>query len=467
MSFRKDFQWGVATSAYQIEGAYNKEGKGVSIWDAFVHDDPSVTSVPNNGGGYDTSGKIWNGATGDIACNHYELYQDDVALIKKLGVKAYRFSISWTRILPNGVGEVNEAGIRFYSSLVDELRRAGIEPFVTLFHWDYPQALEDRGGWLNEESPKWFEEYVKVVVENLSDRVTHWMTFNEPQCTVNLGYDQKIHAPGKETTVQERFLIAHRILLAHGLAVKAIRKYSKQKCKVGIAPNAFAIIPVNDAPENLEAAQRLFFACHETMGLWSNSWWLDPVLLGAYPEAGLEAYKTVLPEIKPEDMEVIYQPLDFLGINLYQSSEIAYNPDTYVEFTKNKPGYAATALQWKVEPRTLYYIPKFLYERYHLPIYITENGMANLDWVHLDGKVHDPQRIDFLHRYLKELKRAVDDGVDIRGYFCWSLMDNFEWVNGYTARFGLIYVDYVTQERIIKDSGYWYQELIEVNGENL
>lgn len=467
MGIRKDFIWGAATASYQIEGAYNADGKGVSIWDTFVHEDDNTTSVPNNGGGYDTSGRIANGDTGDVACDHYNRFKEDVAIMKQLGLKAYRFSIAWTRIMPKGTGEICELGLKFYSDLVDELLGAGIEPFVTLFHWDYPQVLQDREGWLNPESPKWFEEYVKIVVDRLSDRVTNWITFNEPLCMVNLGHDTCIHAPGIKYSEKEKFMMVHQIMLAHGMAVKTIRAHSKIPCKVGIAPNMTALLPANDSPSTIEFARQATFSCHEAMGLWSNSWWLDPILLGKYPEDGLAAYKNVLPDIKEDDLKIINQPLDFLGINLYQGIKVAYDPIRMMIREKNDPGYPATSLQWKVEPSTLYYMPKFLHERYGLPIYITENGMANLDWKQLDGKVQDPQRTDFLHRYLKELKRGIEDGVDIRGYFCWSLMDNFEWSHGYTQRFGLVFVDYVTQERIVKDSGYWYKSVIETNGDEL
>lgn len=467
MSFRRDFCWGVATSSYQIEGACREDGKGESIWDKFVHDNQAASYVPNNGGGFDTSGRIWNHDTGDIACDDYHRYKEDVALMKQLGVKAYRFSISWPRVLPEGVGAINEKGLRFYSDLVDELLKAGIEPFVTLFHWDLPQTLEEKGGWLNSDSPKWFEKYARIVVKRLSDRVTHWITLNEPQCVVNLGYGTKVHAPGRDTTEKERFLIAHRILLAHGLVVKAIRAHSVKPCSVGIALNPFCAIPTDDTPQNVETAKQVFYACHPAMGLWSNSWWFDPIYLGSYPESGMQAYRENLPDIAQNDLATIHQPLDFLGINLYQGIPVAYNPDTLVEFAKSKPGFAMTSLQWRITPRVLYYVPKFLYDKYQIPIYITENGMTNLDWVHLDGKVHDPQRIDFLNRYLRELKHAAEDGVDLRGYFHWSLMDNFEWNNGYAPRFGLVYVDYSSQRRIIKDSGYWYRQCIASNGDNL
>lgn len=467
MSFKKDFKWGTGTAAYQIEGAFDKDGKGISVWDTFVHENIEATIKVNNGGGYDSSGRILNGDTGDIACDHYNRYKEDVQILKELGVNSYRFSIAWTRILPNGIGEINEKGLKFYSDLVDELLANGIEPFVTLFHWDYPQTLQDRNGWLNEKSPEWFEEYVKVIVGRLSNRVKNWMTFNEPQCVVNLGHDNCEHAPGIKYTEKERLLMTHNILLAHGRAVKVIRENSETKCNVGIALNAVVMLPADNSEESVELVRQANFTFNGAAGLWNNAWWFDSILLGEYPKEGLEYYKDIMPEIKAGDLELISQPLDFLGVNLYQGMEIMYDPVTIFKIKENKPGYATTSLEWKISPEVLYYMPKYLQERYHMPIYITENGMANLDWIHLDGKVHDPQRIDFLHRYLSQLKRAVDEGIDIRGYFCWSLMDNFEWAKGYSSRFGLVYVDYTTQERIIKDSGYWYKHVIETQGNEL
>lgn len=464
MGFKKDFIWGAATAAYQIEGGYREDGKGDSIWDTFCHEEENQVLIANNGGSFDISGKIKNGDTGDIACNHYHSYKEDVAMMKEMGLKGYRFSIAWTRILPEGTGKVNEKGIQFYKNLVDELVKAGIEPYVTLYHWDLPQSLQEKGGWANSDISNIFAEYVKVVVEALSDKVTYWMTFNEPQIFINLGYGDGMHAPGLNFSMKERFQMAHNVMLAHGKAVKVIRKYSKKDSKVGIAPNAVTMLP-ETTDENMSAiAKAASLSCNEGIGLFSIVWWMDPIILGKYSEDGLAAFKEYLPEVKDGDMDIICQPIDFLGVNLYQGTKLAYDQ---VTMAKREPGYPATALQWTIDPEVLYYMPKYLQERYNLPIYITENGMSNIEWKSIDGKVHDPQRIDFLNRYLLELKRAVDEGVDIRGYFCWSLMDNFEWNHGFNQRFGLVYVDYVTQERTWKDSAYWYKKLIETNGEML
>ena len=467
MSFKKDFVWGTATASYQIEGGYREDGKGDSIWDVFSHEDDVQLYIPNNGGGFDASGKIKNGDTGDVACDHYHRYKEDVAIMKEMGLKAYRFSIAWSRIIPEGIGEINEKGVQFYRNLVEELVNSGIEPYVTLYHWDLPQSLHEKDGWLNPNISDIFAKYVKVVVDALSDKVTYWMTFNEPQIFINLGYGEGIHAPGLKCSMKERFQMAHNVMLAHGKAVQVIRQYSKKESRVGIAPNAMVMLPETSDESTVEFAKAMCFSNHEQIGLFSTSWWLDPIILGRYPEDGLIAYKDFLPDGKDGDLDIICQPLDFLGVNLYYGTKVAHDPVTTVRFSKKKTGYPATALQWPIEPETLYYMPKFLQERYNLPLYITENGMTNIDWKGLDSKVHDPQRIDFLHRYILQLKRAAEEGVDIRGYFYWSFMDNFEWNHGYNPRFGLIYVDYPTQERIWKDSAYWYKNVIESNGEIL
>lgn len=452
MSLPNNFIWGAATASYQIEGAAFEDGKGASVWDTFSHTGSNVKNLDN----------------GDIACDHYHRYKEDIALMKEIGLKSYRFSVSWSRIMPSGTGKVNKAGLQFYSSLVDELLAAGIEPYVTLFHWDLPQAVYDRGGWLNRDISDWFAEYVKTVAECLSDRVTNWITINEPQCHIILGHFYGIHAPGSHVTEREAFLMMHNIHLAHGKAVAALRKYAKKPAFIGYAPNPQPGIPASLSEADLNAAKAYNFS-GTANGLLSNNWWLDPVLLGHYPEDGMEYYKNVFPKemIKHKDMETICQPLDFLGINLYQGALIRHDEKNGHAVVPNKAGFDKTAFKWKVMPEILYYMPKFLYERYRLPIIITENGLSMPDWVSLDGKVHDPNRIDFMHRYLKELKKACDEGIDIRGYFAWSLMDNFEWSEGYNERFGIIHVDYETQKRTLKDSAYWYRDVIKSNGKLL
>ncbi len=452
MSFSKDFVWGAAAASYQIEGAAYEDGKGVSVWDTFSH----------------TNGKVMNNDNGDVACDHYYRYKEDIALMKEMGLQAYRLSISWPRIIPEGTGKVNEKGLQFYGNLVDELLANGIEPYITLFHWDLPQAVYDRGGWLNRDISDWFADYVKVVVEYLSDRVKYWITTNEPQCHIILGHTLGVHAPGDKVSNRDAFVMMHNIHLAHGKAVQTIRTYSKQACKVGYAPNPLPGVPASASKEDDQAARAFNFSA-TSQGLWSNTWWLDPVLLGAYPKDGLEAYKEDFPldEIKEGDMATMHQPLDFLGINLYQGSVISHDDNNAPIVLPRKTGFDKTDLKWLVLPEIMYYMPKYLYERYHLPIIITENGLTLPDWVSLDGKVHDPNRIDFMHRYLTQLKKASEDGVAIQGYFAWSFMDNFEWSEGYNERFGLIHVDYETLQRTFKDSAYFYHEVINHNGENL
>lgn len=452
MSFPKYFFWGAASAAYQIEGAAHDDGKGPSVWDTFSH----------------TEGKVKNKDTGDIACDHYHRFHEDVALMKEMGLKSYRFSISWPRILPEGSGKVNGAGLRFYSDLVDELLKAGIEPFITLFHWDLPQAIYDRGGWSNREIAEWFSEYTKAVVEALSDRVSYWMTFNEPLCHILLGHYTGNHAPGDRVETSEVFKLMHNMNLAHGMAVKTIRKYAKKKSLVGFAPNPMTGVPASDRQGDLDAA-RAYTLSGVSRGIFSNGWWLNPILLGEYPQDGIDMMGKDFPAdmIQEGDMELISQPLDFLGLNLYTGTIVAYDEVSGFKECPPKNGFAQNALKWHVLPQTLYYAPKFLYEKYGLPIIITENGITLSDWVSLDGRVHDPNRIDYMHRYLKELKRALEEGVDIKGYFAWSIIDNFEWAEGYNERFGLIYVDYNSLQRIPKDSYYWYAEIIAHNGDNI
>lgn len=449
MGFSKDFIWGAASSSYQIEGAAYEDGKGLSVWDIFCRK-PDV---------------IRNNQTGDIACDHYHRYAEDVALMKEIGIKAYRFSISWPRILPDGTGKINEKGLDFYKRLVDELLKNGIEPYITLFHWDYPYELYKKGGWLNSESPDWFSEYTRIVVENLSDRVKNWMTLNEPQCFILLGHDIGKHAPGVKLGFTEVLQATHNSLLAHGKSVQAINSFSKQKCIIGYAPVGQTAVPETNSLEDIEAARIYMFESFEK-NKFVNSLWMDPVILGSYPEKLLKSLEQWMPDIKQDDLKTICQPIDYLGVNIYTAPNVFLrNGD--MEYSPKKNGFARTAINWSVEPESLYWGPKLFHERYKIPIVITENGLSNTDWVSLDGKVHDPQRMDFMDRYIGSLKRAASDGVDVKGYFHWSIMDNFEWGEGYNERFGLIHVDYETQKRTIKDSAYRYKSIIESNGDIL
>lgn len=448
--FPEGFVWGAAAASYQVEGAAYEDGKGLSVWDMMCR----------------KPGAIWSGHTGDVACDHYHRYREDVELMKQLGLHAYRLSISWPRVIPAGTGRVNPKGLSFYDKLVDELLAAGIVPYITLFHWDYPYELYCRGGWLNPDSPDWFADYSRVVVKKLGDRVKHWMTQNEPQCYIGLGHLQGVHAPGVKLGMADILRMTHHSLLAHGKSVQAIRVAARGKVQVGAAPVGVVKYPATETPRDIAAARRAMFAVADR-SVWNNTWWLDPILKGRYPEDGLKLYGKDVPSFSRKDLATMHQPLDFFGCNIYNGEAIRAGKGGRPEPVPQPTGYAQTAIRWPVTPEALYWGPRFFYERYKLPVYITENGLSSMDWVALDGQVHDPNRIDFLARYLRELRRATQDGVDVRGYFQWSILDNFEWAEGYKERFGLVYVDYPTQRRIPKDSAYWYQDVIASNGANL
>ena len=452
MSFKKDFVWGAAAASYQIEGAWDEDGKGLSVWDMVTRQ----------------KGRIWEDNTGNVACDHYHRYKEDVQLMADVGLHAYRLSVSWPRVMPQGTGSVNEAGLGFYDRLVDELLAKGIQPWVTLFHWDYPYDLFLRGGWLNPDSPKWFADYTAVVVDRLSDRVSHWITLNEPQCFIGLGHlgGGHQHAPSLQLGMHEVLIAAHNCLLAHGLGAQTIRARARKPASIGWAPVGQAYFPVTNSPADIEAARTATLDVYGN-NCWNNTWFGDPVVHGRYPEAGLKAYGEAVPKFKPSDMDIIKQPIDFYGVNIYSGTPVKAGDDGKPVVLPFPAGHPHTHFVWKRAPEALYWGPKLLAEHYKLPIVVTENGLSNCDWVSLDGRVHDPQRIDFLQRYLLELKRAARDGVDIRGYFQWSIMDNFEWAEGDKHRFGLIHVVYATQKRTLKDSAYWYRDVIKSNGASL
>ena len=436
IGFSENFLWGAASASAQVEGAWNEDGKSPSIWDA----------APKK--------KIRHGEDCHTACDHYHRFREDVALMKEIGLKSYRFSISWPRVIPEE-GKVNAAGLKFYSDLVDELLAAGIEPLVTIFHWDLPQWVYEKGGWKSEAIVPLFAAYTRTVVEALSDRVTYWMTVNEPGCFIMNGYLQGVHAPFKRDYMSLSRL-SRICMLAHGAAVQTIRQYAKKKPLVGAAFSSGAFIPENETKAAVEKARKN--SVEAGNGLMANRWWMDPMILGK-PVRAYGVFAT-----KQKDMAAICQPLDFMGLNIY-------TPLNYSDWGKNTekaaPGIARNALGWVIDERVMYWNVKFIYERYHLPIMITENGVAQHDLISLDGQVHDPNRSDFICRYLKELKRAVSEEIPVIGYQHWSVMDNFEWAEGYDPRFGLIYVDYPTKKRIIKDSARVYQRIIETNGSEL
>lgn len=449
MEFKKGFAWGSATASYQNEGGALADGKGLSIWDVFTHE----------------KGRVMDGSNGDVASDQYHRMEEDIAIMKELSMNSYRFSLSWPRIIPQGIGKINEKGLDFYDRLVDDLLKNGITPYITLFHWDLPYELYKMGGWLNPDIAKWFGEYAAAVTDRLSDRVDHWITQNEPQCYIGSGLAGGIHAPGLQMNKKDYLLAAHNSLLAHGTAVQALKAGAKLHPVIGYAPAAWWLwSPVSNKPEDIEACRRQTFNAEEDQ-VGGTAWWMDPVFLGKYPESGLAGVKEYMPEIKPEDMKIISEPIDFLGINVYQTYLGKADVNGECITVEHKPGFDKTAYPWPVTPQALYWGPKFFSERYHKPIIVTENGMSNTDWIHLDGYVHDSARIDFTHRYLKELKKAAAEGIDIDGYFHWTLTDNFEWATGFGNRFGLVYVDFETQKRTIKDSGYWYKKVIESNGE--
>ncbi len=450
MTFPKDFVWGAAAASYQIEGAAYEDGKGLSTWDVYCKDKKHV----------------WRGQNGDVACDHYHRYKQDVALMKQIGLQAYRLSVCWPRVLPEGVGPVNEKGLAFYDRLIDELLAAGIQPWITLNHWDYPYELFYRGAWMNRNSVDWFAEYTQIVVDRLSDRVTHWMTHNEMQGVIGYGYGDGVVAPGLKLPFADQLRAGHHMLLAHGKAVQTIRARSKTDARVGWAPVPTLFLPATDAESDVAAAREATVSVTQR-DVRSTTWWCDPVHLGHYPEDGLALYGDDAPGTEPGDMETIHQPLDFFGVNIYYGQNVRADDQGRPEVTPEPDGAQITAFQAPVTPEAAYWGALFCWERYKLPIVITESGMSQMDWPSPDGKVHDPQRIDYVTRYLRQFARAGQDGVAIAGYFYWSIMDNFEWIHGYRERFGMIHVDFQTQQRTLKDSAHWYAQVIATNGGNL
>ena len=445
-SFPNAFIWGAATASYQIEGAVQADGRTPSIWDTFSH----------------TPGKVFNGDTGDIACDHYHRWPEDIALMKDLGLDAYRFSIAWPRILPHGTGAVNEAGLRFYDELVDALLAAGITPWVTLYHWDLPQVLEDQGGWPNRATVAAFAEFTDVVTRRLGDRVKHWITLNEPYVFTFVGYMDGVLAPGYQS-VQAGFQASHHALLAHGRAMEIIRA-NVPDAVVGITLNLHKMYPVSDSPADAAAA--------EQQNAYHNRWFADPVFGKGYPQAILDLLqqKGVTLAIESDDMAQIAAPVDFLGINTYYPVYVAAAPDepwgTHI-LTPDElraAGHQLTEMGWPIVPSAITDLLLDQEAAYHpAALYITENGAACADEV-TNGAVHDPVRVQYLHDHIAAIRTAIDQGAPVKGYFAWSLLDNFEWAQGYSKRFGIIYTDYATLTRIPKDSYYWYQKAIAAHG---
>ena len=442
--FPNGFLWGTATASYQVEGAANEDGRAPSVWDTFSH----------------TPGKVVNNATGDIANDHYHRYKEDVQLMKALGVTAYRFSIAWPRVFPQGSGQPNPKGLDFYNRLVDELVASKIEPFATLYHWDLPQALQDRGGgWESRDTSKAFADYAGYVAERLTDRVKHVFTINEFGAFVELGYRLGIHAPGLKLPPGRFNQTRHNAVLGHGLAVQAIRAKAKPGTRVGLAENMTVCAPVIESKEHVDAAVR---ATREL-----NAQYLTVIEEGNYTDAYLKATGPDAPKFTPEDLKAISSPLDFVGINIYTPAYVRADASSPVGFAvvPHPPSFPHMASSWLyVGPEALYWGPRHVANIWGVKeIYITESGCSSSDIPAKDGRVYDTDRVMYLRNYLTQLQRGVSEGVPVRGYFLWSLMDNFEWADGYTNRFGLHYVDYATQKRTPKLSADFYREVIARN----
>jgi beta-glucosidase len=436
IEFPGGFLWGAATASYQIEGAANEDGRGKSVWDTFSH----------------TPGKTAKGETGDVACDHYHRFAQDAAMIGKLRIPNYRFSIAWPRVLPNGEGAVNPKGIEFYNRLVDTLLANNVNPVITLFHWDYPQALEDRGGWAAPEAAKWFGDYAEVIFRAFGDRVKYWITHNEPWCHAHLGNESGIHAPGNKSA-ELAYKVGHGLLLGHG---EAVRRYRELGCdgKIGITTNHYFGMPYSDSPEDLKAKSQF--------DDWNVGWFLDPVYFGDYPEFLKQRYP--MPEFTPEQRALVSEKTDFMGLNFYQGDVVRWNPAhrndaEQIELRKDN----TTQMGWQRVPETLTYSLIESQKRYNPEtILITENGCAYEDKVCGDS-VDDPLRVQFIRDYIRAAGESLQHGVKLGGYFAWSLMDNYEWAEGYRPTFGLVHVDYETQKRTPKASALMYGDIIRAN----
>jgi beta-glucosidase len=441
--FPEGFLWGAATSAFQIEGSPLADGAGESIWQRFTH----------------TPGHVANGDTGDVACDHYRRYLDDVGLMARLGLNAYRFSIAWGRVLPEGTGKPNPTGLDFYQRLVDALLAQGIEPMATLYHWDLPAALQERGGWLNPDSAGWFADYARTMFDALDDRVPLWLTLNEPWVITVAGHLLGEHAPGHRS-LNETPRVAHALLRAHAAAATAYRAGGRHR--IGMAVNLEPQHPASDAAPDLAAARRrdAFF----------NRWFLDPLFHGAYPPELADIFGADWPPFPATDLHGLRDTIDFLGVNYYSRSVVRDAPaDLPVRVARvRQDDNPHTAMDWEVYPSGLAEILLWIKGRYgNPPVYITENGAAFDDPLPDHGELQDPQRVAYLRRHLRAARQALEQGVDLRGYFAWSLFDNFEWAYGYSKRFGLVHVDFVTQRRTPKLSARFYSEVIRTRGGNL
>ncbi len=434
MPFPQDFLFGVATSAPQIEGAVRAGGRGESIWDRFAH----------------TPGNIRDRSVPDLACDHYHRYPDDIDLMRDIGVNAYRFSIAWPRIIPDGDGPVNQQGIDFYDRLVDALLEAGITPFATLYHWDLPQKLQDKDGWNNRATAYSFARYADAITQALGDRVKHWMTHNEPWCTVFLGHHMGIFAPGIQN-LKVALQASHHVLLSHGLAVKAMRSNVGALAQIGIAPNYTPAYPASDKPEDADAAERFdgYF----------NRWFFDPIFGKGYPADLWAHYGENVPQFQTDDLNIIAAPIDFIGVNIYNPAYLRRADGDFGFEQVRQPGLGQTADRLIYAPGITDMLLRVTRDYNPARIYITENGAAFDDVVD-DGAIHDSGRVDFLRDHFAAAEKAIEQGVKLKGYFVWSLMDNWEWASGYTLRYGISYTDFASQKRMMKDSAIWYRDFI-------
>lgn len=437
LHFPVGFVWGAATASFQIEGGTAERGQ--CIWDDFCR----------------WPGKVHNGDTGDVADDHYHRYQEDVALMAALGLQAYRFSISWPRVLPEGHGRINALGLDFYDRLVDELLKAEITPFVTLYHWDLPSALQRVGGWASRDSAYRFADYASVVADRLGDRVRHWITHNEPWVVAFAGNHSGRHAPGWED-LSLALQVAHHVLVSHGLSVPILRERGNEATQVGITLNFSPAYPATESAADVAAAKR-----HDG---YFNRWFMDPVFKGYYPEDSWELYGYRVPRVAPGDLEIISRPIDFLGVNYYSRAVIQEARGEFLDYATVHPAGEYTAMDWEVYPQGLVDLLVRLARDYGVPpMYITENGCAYEDTLTPDGRVHDGKRVAYLKAHFAAAHKAIEEGVPLIGYFPWSLLDNFEWAHGYSRRFGIVYVDYDSQQRIRKDSADYYASVVARN----
>ena len=446
MAFREDFVWGAASSAYQTEGFPAADGGGESVWDVFCK----------------TPGAIANGEDGSVACDGYHRYAEDIGLLASLGFCAYRFSTSWARIDPNGDGQWNEAGLAYYDRVVDCCLQNGVAPWMTLFHWELPQALEERGGWQNYETAEAFSRFAGMMAAHFKGRVSHFITLNEPQIVLKLGYSDGVHAPGKRLSLPQLVSCWKNLLLAHGFGFRAIRNAAPD-AQIGIASTGKLCYP--HGPSDIDAARQETFRLTDADWMFTHPMVLDAVCFGRV-DAENGALCKLVRAVTPDEWDTMHAEPDFIGVNAYNGSEIAEGPDGRPVYVPRPVGAPRTALKWPITPEIMEHGLSYLSDRYRLPLYVTECGLSCNDRVFLDGQVHDQDRIDFLHRYLLALRKGAEK-ADIRGFFHWSLTDNFEWHSGYGDRFGLVYIDFATQTRTLKDSAAWLSQTARENGREL